>query len=44
MDKAGNRRNDMRGIESTAGVDKLATTKVMNEQHQDFSRTTKRSP
>ena len=28
--KAGNRRNDMRGIESTAGIDKLATTKAMN--------------
>ena len=28
--KAGNRRNDTRGIESTAGIDKLATTKVMN--------------
>ena len=28
--RAGNRGNDMRGIESTAGVDKLATTKVMN--------------
>ena len=24
--KAGNRRRDMRGIESTAGIDKLATT------------------
>ena len=28
--KAGNRRNDMRSIESTAGIDKLATTKAMN--------------
>ena len=28
--KAGNRRIDMRGIESTAGIDKLATTKAMN--------------
>ena len=40
--KAGNRRNDMRGIESTAGIDKLATTKAMNstkiptEQRNDF--------
>ena len=28
--KAGNRRHDMRGIESTAGIDKLATTETMN--------------
>ena len=28
--KAGNRRRDMRGIESTAGTDKLAATKAMN--------------
>ena len=28
--QAGNRRNDMRGIESMAGIDKLATTKAMN--------------
>ena len=28
--KAGKRRRDMRGIESTAGLDKLATTKAMN--------------
>ena len=28
--KAGNRRNDMRGIESMAGIDKLATSQAMN--------------
>ena len=28
--KAGSRRNDMTGIESTAGIDKLATTKAMS--------------
>ena len=28
--KAGNRRNDMRGIESTAGIDKLAAAKAKN--------------
>ena len=28
--KAGNRRNDMRAIESTAGIDKLATTKLIH--------------
>ena len=28
--KAGNRRNDMRGIESMAGIDKLAASKAMN--------------
>ena len=28
--KAGTRRRDVRGIESTAGVDKLATTKTLN--------------
>ena len=28
--KAGNRRNDMRGIESMAGIDKLAAAKAMN--------------
>ena len=28
--KAGNRRSDMTGIETTAGIDKLATTKAMN--------------
>ena len=28
--KAGTRRGGMRGIESTAGIDKVATTKVMN--------------
>ena len=28
--KAGNRRRDMKGIESTGGIDQLATTKVVN--------------
>ena len=28
--KAGDRRRDMRGIESTVGIDKLTTTKAMN--------------
>ena len=28
--KAGNRRNDTRGIESIDGIDKLATSKAMN--------------
>ena len=30
MEKTGNRRSDMRSIESTASIDKLATTKAMN--------------
>ena len=42
MEKAGNRRNDMRGIESTVGIDKLATTKVINST-KISSRPRKRS-